>query len=1551
MKSRFRWVPAIGSVATAAAIAVCAALLWAPAASADITFCPSGGSGAGQCESPVALAVDEASGEVYVCDAGNNRVDVFDEDGGFLRAFGWDVAPEGAPGDTVGDGLETCTTVCKAGISGAGAGQLNGGRSLAVDNDPASSSYRDVFVIDRNARVQRFSGAGAFSLMFGDGVNQSTGGDVCTAISGDTCKAGVSGGADGQLSTSFIKVAVGKEGAVFVGDRIERSIGPGVVAIDTRVQEFAPAGAFEGVFASDPGGDFNPGGIATDGAGNVYLGNLEGVRKYDPSGACIGFCATPLRLADANISIRDVAIDRASGDILVADSTGPGNTAIYEYDEAGAPVRVHYGNGTLRSFTESLGAYLDGGGERHLFAVDSAGPRRVARLDEEPPGPVVLPFDTRATPVGNVRATLRARVNPEGAATTVRYQYIEKAGYEKDIGEGGDGFTDAFESQPAQTSPDPIPANFTNPGDVKPTDTSFQIACPDPEEELQAKIEAGECLEAETGYVFRAVADNGDAVAGPVGEFTTLAPLKPGPLWATQVGADSARLHAQLDPSGIPTGLEFEYVDEASYESEGFAKAHVTAPLDFGLGEGTTQRSILVTGLAPGTTYRYRYLAHDLFGDFPSAARTLSTTPGALGGASCANEALRAGPGSQLPDCRAYELVSPIDKDGAGIRVPTENTLAALGATFARVDQATPQGGSLAYATLHAFGDPPSSPYASQYLASRDGASGWSSGPVSAPREGISMLTSPGSAYTFALTSAFSEDLCSEWLVQDTDLALAPGAPPAVPNLYRRRNCGAGAGSYELLSSIAPPGFGKQIEPTGVFSSTILGGFSADGSVSVFKSRAALTPGAMTVPVETELSCDISVTGAKVTYRWLRNGEPIAPKSEAINPQYKTKAADAGKAIQCQVFAENESEDKGSGGGFAGATQVTDPAEVVEPMPATAPPIAPAVIPAPEADAALEVGGPGAQTLTCDPGAAGWQGEPAFSYQWYRNGKALDKAAEITRGSQTATFTLAAGELASAAAFQCVVKGSNAGGAVSRASGSLPSSPGPSPAAPEPRPTEGRFARVYLHDGSGALHLVSVLPGGRAAHTEATVGTALLGNKRFFDSVAGAVSADGSRIFWSAQSAGQTKGPATLYLRTDPASPGAATYQISSGKAIFRGADPSATKALYSEGETLIEVDVDAAIAGAGGARSTIAGGVKGVMGMSEDLSRVYLVSSEDRDGGGPAQAGQFNLYLYEAGGGFSFVAGLSGAGWKAEPAEDESLSADARSISPFPVNRSSRVSADGLHAAFMSQSGGLAEEVAGYDNADAQSGKADAEVYLYDAGEGELRCVSCNPSGARPAGKDFREGGEEAWMVAQIPGWENQWHASRLLSGDGERLFFESLDPLVPRDTNGRQDVYEWERAQSGAECEALGAERHVPANGGCLSLISSGRSGADSEVLDASASGDDVFFTTASSLIAADPGLFDIYDARVLGGFPEVDEGKGAECEGAACQSPPAAPAQPTPGSSSFEGEGNLAKHKVRRCPKGRRKVRRGGKVRCLRKPRHRAGRHRHHHRRAAR
>jgi hypothetical protein len=261
--------------------------------------------------------------------------------------------------------------------------------------------------------------------------------------------------------------------------------------------------------------------------------------------------------------------------------------------------------------------------------------------------------------------------------------------------------------------------------------------------------------------------------------------------------------------------------------------------------------------------------------------------------------------------------------------------------------------------------------------------------------------------------------------------------------------------------------------------------------------------------------------------------------------------------------------------------------------------------------------------------------------------------------------------------------------------------------------------------------------------------------------------------------------------------------------------------------------------------------GVQGVLGMSEDGSIVYFVASAVLAEG--ASAGLENLYVAQ-GGTIEFIATLSG-----EDSADWTQSFEARTA---------RVTPNGEYVAFLSDA-----SLTGYDNADAVTGSPDNELFLYDANDRRLTCVSCNPSGAPPFGP------------ANIPRGTSPSYEPRVVSEDGSRVFFDSADTLVPADDNGQQNVYEYED--------------------GTVYLISPGTGGSGSTLVDTSAGGRDVFFATSSQLVATDDDeSSDIYDAREGGGFPVATA--ALPCAGEACHGPLSAPPIPlTPVSALLAGD----------------------------------------------
>ncbi|MGD0455133.1 MAG: hypothetical protein ABSB69_16210 [Solirubrobacteraceae bacterium] len=490
------------------------------------------------------------------------------------------------------------------------------------------------------------------------------------------------------------------------------------------------------------------------------------------------------------------------------------------------------------------------------------------------------------------------------------------------------------------------------------------------------------------------------------------------------------------------------------------------------------------------------------------------------------------------------------------------------------------------------------------------------------------------------------------------------------------------------------------------------------------------------------------------------------------------------------------------------------------------------------------------------------------------------------------------------------------------------------PAAELP-PTELSY-NLYEWVG-GQLRLVNVLPGNGATDPDAELG---------WSNVAGegggsnAVSADGSRIFWT------DLVDHSLYVRVN----GETTVQIDAsqikspkgpeeegggGRFFTASADGStvffADENRLTEDSTAAPGEPDLYECELVEAHGTLEcalsdltvdehiGGhadVLGLLGSSEEGSYLYFLANGVLASG--ASSGECkepyeydqghqecNLYVWhsegEGRGSTAFIARLSGADlslYTHRGSEDYGRAhyvhyvvGDSRvstigggDSSPELGWRTAEATPDGGYLAFMS-----VNPITGYDNADAngggaQTGGRDFEVYLYDAATQALSCASCDPSGEKPVG--------DSWLP--VSGLESPYSAytrqPRWLSEDG-RVFFDSLNTIIPEDVNGTQNVYEYEEGHD--------------------YLISSGTSSDFSYFDDASASGSDVFFSTSSQLVGQDTDeLYDLYDARVDGGIAAQNPISPVPCAGEACRgAASAAPTLGAPVSQVFSGTGNLS------------------------------------------
>jgi hypothetical protein len=298
--------------------------------------------------------------------------------------------------------------------------------------------------------------------------------------------------------------------------------------------------------------------------------------------------------------------------------------------------------------------------------------------------------------------------------------------------------------------------------------------------------------------------------------------------------------------------------------------------------------------------------------------------------------------------------------------------------------------------------------------------------------------------------------------------------------------------------------------------------------------------------------------------------------------------------------------------------------------------------------------------------------------------------------------------------------------------------------------------------------------------------------------------------------------------------------------------------------------------------------GIGGGAGVATASGTVYFLSPEQLDGGsGTADAP--NLYVARQGGRPQFVATLEADNPLVEHAVEESW---VRHWADFDVTPS------GGDAAFATARPLDAE----YEN------EGHTEVYRYDTSSG-LDCASCDPTES-PATAD-----------ASLP-------PDGLGLTDDGRVFFNTADPLVLRDSNENLDGYEWED--------------------GFAELISTGTSRFDSGMLGVTADGRDAFFFTREKLVETDFNgeAMKLYDAREEGGFFELPEpppcAASDECHG------PSSQAAPPPQLGTFRGTRGQYKPPHRAGCKRKGFVRRHG--RCVRKHKrrhHRKHHHKHHRR----
>jgi hypothetical protein len=339
------------------------------------------------------------------------------------------------------------------------------------------------------------------------------------------------------------------------------------------------------------------------------------------------------------------------------------------------------------------------------------------------------------------------------------------------------------------------------------------------------KSGAGVAVSSSSGSVYVA-----DATANVVDVFPARKEAGISDEQATNVREMAATLQAEIDPNEYATTYHFEY-DTSPYASSAPHGTSVPAPnAEAGSGSSPVPVSVEVPSLEPDMTYHYRVVTDSDVNGTPTPAYGPDesfTTPAPASSApeTCPNAKLRSEQpyGSTLPDCRAYELVSPLNKNDNDV-------------SFVNARASTSDGSpALAYLSPGSFSGPKAAPTNGRYVSTR-GSDGWSTQNVSPPY-GI---------VEGGLISPFSELLLtpelSKGLVLSTLFPLVGGEPGGLTNLYVAN---FEDGSYQTVTNVKSPG-AVPYEPgtqTGPLEPKAMGA-STDLSHVVFQQDASLTAGA-----------------------------------------------------------------------------------------------------------------------------------------------------------------------------------------------------------------------------------------------------------------------------------------------------------------------------------------------------------------------------------------------------------------------------------------------------------------------------------------------------------------------------------------------------------------------------------------------------------------------------------------------------------------------------------------------------------------------------------
>ncbi len=376
------------------------------------------GSGNGQLSGATGIGID-TSGNIYIVDSGNDRVQKFNSSGVYQSQFGSTGAGNGQFNNPVRIGFDSIGNIFIAdsnriqkfnssgvylsqfGTLGTGNAQFNGTGGFAFD------SAGNIFVADTfNNRVQKLSSSGGYISEFPisgrvNSVKIDSSGNVFavnetlnqiekyTSAGIFISQIGGFGINHGQLSQPR-EIAFDSADNIYVAD----SNNNGPTVNNSRIEKFNSSGVYQlsiGAKGNTNGQLNSPYGITLDASGNIYVADTYNnrVQKFDSSGVYqMQFGSSGSGNGQFNLP-KGLTID-AGGNIYVADT---GNNRVQKFNSSGVYVSQFGSAGATNGlFSGPYGIALDSGG--NIYVTDN-GNNRVQKFNSA--GAYLSQFGTLGT--------------------------------------------------------------------------------------------------------------------------------------------------------------------------------------------------------------------------------------------------------------------------------------------------------------------------------------------------------------------------------------------------------------------------------------------------------------------------------------------------------------------------------------------------------------------------------------------------------------------------------------------------------------------------------------------------------------------------------------------------------------------------------------------------------------------------------------------------------------------------------------------------------------------------------------------------------------------------------------------------------------------------------------------------------------------------------------------------------------------------------------------------------------------------------------------------